>query len=164
MRKLHWCNTPPTLTVLVLIGMISPMLTVSNCAHAALGGDVTSIQFDQKRMQGVMQIKRTARYSVHEIQASHGRIVREYATPAGTVFAVTWQGPSRPDFKKLLGSYFDQFQLAVQEAKRSRMRRGPVVFEQPGFVVESGGHMRGFFGKAYLPDMLPEGMTAQDLQ
>ncbi len=156
-------NTAPAVAALLIISAVLYVFTVPR-AQAALGGDITSVQADQKHMQGVMQLKSTGRYTVHEIKASRGRIVREYVAPSGTVFAVTWQGPSRPDFQRILGGYFNQFQLAVQQAQRSHMRRGPMVIEQPGFVVESGGHMRGFFGKAYLPDMLPEGVTVQDLQ
>jgi hypothetical protein len=31
-------------------------------------------------------------------------------------------------------------------------------------VVQSGGHMRGYFGRAYAPDMVPQGVNPDALQ
>jgi hypothetical protein len=38
------------------------------------------------------------------------------------------------------------------------------VIEQPGLVFYSGGHMRAFFGKAYVPETLPKGVTADAIK
>jgi hypothetical protein len=34
---------------------------------------------------------------------------------------------------------------------------------QAGLVVESSGRMRNFFGHAYAPDLIPAGVTVQDV-
>jgi hypothetical protein len=87
--------------------------------------------------------------------------LREYVSNTGSVFAVSWVSPMRPDLKQLMGSYFEQYSQAIQAKVR---RRGPVIVHSPGLVVESAGHMRGFVGHAYIPSLLPEGVTANDIQ
>ncbi len=106
-------------------------------------------------------------FAVHEIRPQTGTastVVREYVSPAGKVFAVTWQGPMLPNMRQLLGPYFQQFADAVQsEASASRARR-PLNIVQPDFVVQLNGHPRSFSGRAYLPQMLPAGVQAGDIQ
>jgi hypothetical protein len=112
-------------------------------------------------MKGTRQITATAAYSIHEIQAATGTKVREFVSPSGRVFAVAWQGPSTPDLRQLLGQYFDQYAQAIQS---KRAGRAPVSIQQPGLVVEAGGRMRSFSGRAYLPQMMPEGVATASLQ
>jgi hypothetical protein len=138
------------------------MLLVPFPASASLGGDVTSVQTDQAKMQGSLRTSSNNSYTIHEIQASTGVAVKEYVSPAGKVFAVTWQGPFHPDLRQLLGTYFDQFAQAEQ-AQRAQ-RHGPVLIQQAGLVVQISGHMRSFWGKAYVPQMLPAGVHAEDIR
>jgi hypothetical protein len=42
--------------------------------------------------------------------------------------------------------------------------RRPLVIEQPGLVVQIGGHPRAFAGRAYVPEMLPTGVRTEDVQ
>jgi uncharacterized protein DUF2844 len=97
---------------------------------------------------------------LHELQTPSGVAVREFVSPSGKVFAVAWHGPSRPDLKQLLGSHFEEYRQALQ-ARSSR--RGPVFIQLPNLVVQLGGHMRDFMGRAYLPDQLPAGVRAEDI-
>ncbi|MGA2606720.1 MAG: DUF2844 domain-containing protein [Terriglobia bacterium] len=131
---------------------------------ASLGGDFTSVQADQAKMQGTLQTTSGDSYTVHEIQASTGVAVKEYVSPAGKVFAVTWQGPFHPDLRQLLGTYFDQYAQAVQTQRAHRRDHGPLLIQQPGLVVQIAGHMRSFTGKVYVPQMLPAGVHAEDLR
>jgi hypothetical protein len=126
-------------------------------ATAELGGNVSSIQADQEHMKGTRRVTTTAAYSVHEIQAATGTMVREFVSPSGTVFAVAWNGPSTPDLQQLLGNYFGQFTQAIQN---KRTARGRLSIQQEGLVVEAGGHMRSFSGRAYLPRMMPQGVAS----
>jgi hypothetical protein len=130
-------------------------------AAAELGGNVATIQADQEHMKGTRRVTANAAYSVHEIAAPTGTTVREFVSPAGTVFAVAWQGPFTPDLHQLLGTYFDQY---AQAAQSKRVKRAPVLIQQNGLVVQAGGHMRAFSGKAYLPQVMPQGVTAEMLQ
>jgi Protein of unknown function (DUF2844) len=135
-------------------------------AFAGLGEDAGSVQADQARMQASLRTTQAQAYTVQEIQAPTGIVVREYVSPAtGKVFAVAWQGPWPPNMQQILASYFDQFQQAAQaQAGTARAMRRPVVINLPGLVVQSGGHMRSFSGRAYIPAMLPQGVTAEALR
>ena len=136
------------------------LLSVSSPAYAELGGDEASIQTDQAQMQGVRRIARAATHVMHEIQTPTGTKVREYVSPGGKVFGVAWEGPSFPNMRQLLGPYFDQ----VSQAQTSRRGRGPLVIHLPGLVFYSGGHMRVLAGQAYIPDMVPQGVTAEAIR
>jgi hypothetical protein len=144
------------LTSLALVSLV-----VSVPAAATLGEDVNSVPADQAQMQGTLKITSAAKFAVHEIQLPSGTVVKEYVSPAGMVFAVSWQGPSIPDLQQVLGRYFEQY---TEAAKTQGAGPGPRVTQQPGLVVQSGGHMRAFFGRAFAPQMLPRGVLAEDIQ
>jgi len=137
------------------------MMISSLPATASLGGLETSVLGDQEQLKGTRRVTVNAAYSVHEIQAATGTTVREFVSPAGTVFAVAWQGPFTPSLRQILGSYFDQYKQAIQNR---RARSGPISVRQGNLVVETGGHMRSFFGRAYLPQMLPPDVTARTIK
>lgn len=90
--------------------------------------------------------------------------MREYAGPSGRVFAVAWQSAVLPDLKQLLGSHFEEFRQAAAQAQKHRVGRGPLIIHQPGLVVEMGGHMRSFAGRAYLPDQLPTDIHEEQIR
>jgi len=69
-----------------------------------------------------------------------------------------------PDLRQLLGGYFEQYRTALQARSGPRVSRRPVAIEQPGLVVQVGGHLRAFAGRAYVPDMLPSGVRAEEIQ
>jgi hypothetical protein len=127
-------------------------------AGASLGGDLSSVRDDQMKLQGTLRMTSKNAYNVHEIQASNGIVVREYVSLSGNVFGVAWQGHSHPDLRQVLGANYDQFAKAVQAQRAQRHGRGPLLIEQPGLVVQTGGHMRALVGKAYLPQNLPAGV------
>ena len=55
-----------------------------------------------------------APYSMRQSVDANGVTIREYVLPQNVVFAVTWNGPIRPDMTALLGSYFPNFVNAGQ--------------------------------------------------
>jgi hypothetical protein len=139
-------------------------LTISSPAFAALGEDSSSVQTDVVRMQGSLRSTQSQAFTVHEITAATGTTVREYASPSGKIFAVAWQGPWLPNMRQLLASYFAQYEEALQAGGPARAGRRPLLIEQPGLVVQSGGHMRSFSGRAYIPQMMPQGVRAEDIR
>lgn len=140
------------------------LIAAASPATASLGGDAASVQADQVHMQGSRRTMIAKSYTVHEIQAATGTVVREFVSPEGKVFGVAWQGPWPPDMRQVLGSYFDQFVQAARSGGGARMGRRPLVINQPGLVVQTGGHMRAFAGRAYVPEMLPSGVGAENIQ
>ncbi len=147
-----------------LIGIALLMLALPLPALAALGGDVTSVRQDQAHLKGSLKTTKAEAYTVHEIKASAGTVVKEYVSPAGKVFAITWRGQFIPNMQQLLGTYFDQFAQAAKAQRESHVGHRPLNIQQPGLVVQSGGHMRGYFGRAYAPDLVPQGVSPDALQ
>ena len=148
----------------LLTAAVWVILTSALPAWAALGGDAASIQADQVHMQGTRRTIAAESYTVHEIQAASGTIVREYVSSEGKVFAVAFHGPWLPDMRQLLGSYFDQYSRAMQARRSTSRGRRPVMIDEPGLTVQIGGHHRAFAGKAYVPEMLPSGVGPEDIQ
>ena len=140
------------------------LLMIASPAWAGLGEDVSSVQVDQARMLGSLRSTQTQAYTVHEIQAATGTVVREYVSGSGKVFGVAWQGPWPPDMRQILATYFEQYQRAAQMQVRSHAGRRPLLIEQPGLIVQSGGHMRSFAGRAYIPEMLPADVSREAIQ
>jgi hypothetical protein len=160
-ENLHFGSFPLLAAGLVLLAT----LTAAAPARAALGGNAASIQNDQVHMQASLRTISAASYTVQEMQTHAGAVVREYVSSSGTVFAITWHSPWPPDMRQLLGSYFDPYTAAAKsQSASSRMGRRPLVVAQPGFVVQIAGHARAFVGRAYIPDMLPEGLRVEDIR
>ena len=103
----------------------------------------------------------TAAYSVYESHDADGIAVREYVLPDNVVFAVTWQGPVRPDMNALLGSYFPNFVSAGEERLRGT---GALIQHNGELQIESAGRPGHFFGTASLPRLMPADLRANNLQ
>jgi hypothetical protein len=137
------------------------MLLVSP-ASATLGGDAASVQADQAQMKAALKATTaTPRFTVVESELPSGTLVRQYVSPGGLVFAVAWEGPSLPDLRQLLGTFFVQY---VEAAKRPDGAAGTRVIQLPGLVVFSGGRMRAFLGRAYMPGSIPAGVSIDEIR
>jgi hypothetical protein len=147
-----------------ILGGLFVMIVLPFPLLASLGSDVTSVQADLAKMQGTLRTSSSDAFTVHEIQTSTGVAVKEYVSPAGMVFAVTWQGPYHPDLRQLLGAYYDQYTQAVQAQRAQRHGRGPLLIQQTGLVIQITGHTRSFVGKAYVPQMLPAGIHPEEIR
>ena len=130
-------------------------------AGATLGGSAESVVTDQSKLHAKRAVADRQNYTVHEITSDDGTVVREYVTPAGKVFGVSWTGPTIPDLTQLLGAYNTEFQAAIRV---KRGRRSSAAVHNSDLVVESSGHMRAFRGRAYLNSMLPGGVTEDVVQ
>jgi hypothetical protein len=135
-------------------------------AHAELGGRIETIQSDHLRMRAAAPVRRLAvsgsGYTAHEFTTEAGTVVREYADESGVIFAVSWQGPVKPNLQQLLGPHFLPFLQASDAARRPGT--GPVSIDRDDLVVHSGGHPRAFSGHAYLKSLIPAGVTLDALQ
>ncbi|MFM0294023.1 DUF2844 domain-containing protein [Paraburkholderia sp. RL17-383-BIF-A] len=106
-----------------------------------------------------------ASYTVSQTTLSSGTVVSEYIGPGNSVFALSWQGPTMPPLKTLLATYFPSYVQALTDAHATQGGGyGPAVVHQSGLVVETGGHMGAFVGRAYLPQALPQGVSADDIK
>ena len=131
-------------------------------AQAALGGDAASVRADAAELQVAATTEPRQQYDVEEISAAAGVRVREYLTRDGVVFAVSWSGPVMPDLQRLLGEHFAEYTAALKALPHPGLQRS-VRLASPGLVVESGGHLRAYAGRAYLPALLPAGVPAAEI-
>ena len=134
---------------------------VPAAALASLGDVAGSIEMDRVHLMASARIVVAPRYTVHELQAPGGTVVREFVAPSGLVFAVAWRGPFMPDLRQTLGVYFEPYQGAV---RANRLSHSHVSVSQPDLVVNSEGHLRAFFGQAYLRRAIPPGVTVDELR
>jgi hypothetical protein len=144
------------------------LLGISLPAWASLGGNVSSLETDRVQMRASAHVMQRGAYEVHEMQVPGGTVVDEYVSPQGTVFAVSWHGQFPPPMQQILGTYFQQYATALQaQANQPQPKmygHRPLNIQQQGLVVQTAGHMRAHSGRAYLPDLLPPGMTVNQIQ
>lgn len=103
-------------------------------------------------------------FVVYLDQLDSGTEVRQYAGPDGVVFAVSWRGPVLPDLNLLLGTYLPVFKREIERLRAAGRRGSPLSVTRDGLVVESNGRMRNFFGYAYARDLMPSGVTVEDVR
>lgn len=134
-------------------------------ALAALGDNVASVAADRAHLHGQLKgVTASTGFTVQEIDELTGTVVREYVSPNGTVFAVSWTGPSIPDLRQIFGSYFQQYLSASSRARHGAAARRHFEVTQPDLIVQSSGHMRAFHGRAYVPSLIPSGITPGDIR
>ena len=136
------------------------LLVWASPGFAILGQDVSSIRDDQAHLNASERVVASQLYSMHEMKTPRGTTIREYVSPAGTVFAVSWHG-FPPDLRQLLGEHFDEYMAAASET--ARRGRG-VHIETDDLVLESGGHMRYSVGRAFLSSKLPSGVSRDEIR
>lgn len=144
------------LVAVVVAAAFSPRMALATLGEpeSTVQNDVTSAHASIKSSQD-----RSA-YRVHEITLPSGTVMREFVAPSGMVFAVTWQGPIRPDLRQALGQYFESY-VSAPRAKFADRRH--VQLQQGDLVIEAGGHMRALYGRAYLSSAIPSGVNVGDL-
>jgi Protein of unknown function (DUF2844) len=132
-------------------------------ARASLGGDAASVAADAAELHGTARATPLPQYDIQEITSDSGMRVREYLTRDGTVFAVTWDGPVVPDLRTLLGPSFESYIKGLAAIKQPGTHRS-LRLASSTLVVESGGHMRAYSGRAYLPLMVPAAVSPANLR
>jgi len=147
----------PTRTFLCWI-----MIAAGPCAPAvaALGGDAASVEADRASMKGALRVMAATGFTVHEIQTSAGMVIHEYLSADGRVFALSWRGPGVPDLQQMLGSYYGQF---VRARSAPHYNHHHLSVHAPDVVVESSGHARAFFGRAWAPALLPQDLSLAEI-
>ncbi len=151
--------------VRALLLVVTILFVPTAPSWAVLGESLGSLASDQQRLNGELRSSAREGFSVHEITAAGGTVVRQYASPSGVVFGVSWHGPYVPDLAQLLGSYFPDFQQAVRSAAGpTARRRGPLAVRTDRLVVETGGHVRSLHGRVYLPAALPTAVSERVVQ
>jgi hypothetical protein len=132
-------------------------------ACAGLGSDAAGVAADGAELHGALSSTSLPQYEIDEITTDTGMRVREYLGRDGVVFAVSWSGPVLPDLQRLLGSHYVEYTTALAALTRPGLHRS-VRIASSELVVESGGHLRAYAGRAYLPMRVPAGIATADLR
>jgi hypothetical protein len=146
----------------LFLALAANLICIS-AARAGLGGDAAGVVADAKALRGAVQFRSAPLFDVHEISAGGGLRVREYVNRDGIVFAVTWTGPVQPDLQQLLLTNFALYDQARSALTQPGLRRS-LRIASADLVVETGGHLRAYSGRAYLPTRIPAGASANDLR
>jgi hypothetical protein len=153
-----------TLTALLIgLSLAALFLTAGGTVQAALGEPADSVDADQATLAAKRASKtdRTG-YTVQELR-SDSVVVREYIAPTGIIFAIAWNGLIHPDLTPLLGSYAGEYRTALRHSPREPGRRNQKV-ETNQIVVEKWGHMRNLQGRAYVPALIPAGVSIDEIE
>ena len=137
------------------------LLAYAGAGHAALGGAPAQFGSDSTTLVSSVGSGASS-YTTLETTLPTGTRVRQYVSGAGIVFAVSWDGPFLPDLQALLGKHFDT--MVAESAKTPRAGSSQRAVNRPEVVIFSGGHMRAFEGRAWVPAELPAGFTANDIR
>ncbi|MBP0594240.1 DUF2844 domain-containing protein [Paraburkholderia sp. LEh10] len=142
-----------------LIALGANTLVTGN-AHAELGGTMAAPQADVGSTRRVLP---GSAVRVRTAVDAGGTTINEYATSNGLIFAYGWQGPTMPDLTQLLGPYAERYRTkaAAQLDALGQLHASRV--EQPDVIVETGGQMRSYVGRAWLPAAVPAGVSLSDL-
>jgi hypothetical protein len=139
-------------------------LLMASCpSMAALGEHETSVLKDADSAAVVRKsVKNWGSYSVHVLQQD-GMNIKEYLSSSGVVFAVSWKGPRHVDFPQFFGRYFTPYKKALKFHPAKRSRRSHRISGN-NVVVQTGGHMGAVYGFAYVPSLVPSGLSPSELK
>lgn len=142
------------------LAWLSASVWLTTPAHAALGDSATPIAGASTNT-----IAGGAARVFSYVDAG-GTTINEYVAAANdTIFAYSWQGPTMPNLRTLLGRHDASYRngaAAALATQRGDLHAARV--EQSDVVVETGGQMRSYVGRAWLPAALPAGVSEGDLQ
>ncbi|RQH07752.1 DUF2844 domain-containing protein [Paraburkholderia dinghuensis] len=139
---------------------LSVGLWLATPAHAALGDTATPIT---GATTGT--IASGAARVLSYVDAG-GTTINEYIAPTNDeIFAYSWEGPTMPNLQTLLGRHYASYRsgaAAALAAQPGNLHNARV--NQTGVIVETGGQMRSYVGRAWLPAALPAGVNEGDLR
>jgi hypothetical protein len=130
-------------------------------AFAGLGGDAASVAADVAKMKGQARATPVAGYTMSEITLPSGTVVHEFVSSEGKVFAVSWKGMAVPDLSQTLGTYFAEYKAAATATPHASHHN--LTVQQTDLVVRTGGHMRNWYGQAYVLSLLPPNFSLDDI-
>jgi hypothetical protein len=146
-----------------LIALAAMNALWAGSACAGLGSDAAGVAADGTELHGALNATSLPQYEIEEITTDTGMRVREYLGRDGVVFAVSWSGPALPDLQRLLGTHYVEYTTALAALTRPGLHRS-VRIASAELVVESSGHLRAYAGRAYLPTLVPAGISTADLR
>jgi hypothetical protein len=159
---MNFAITPHIMRLGVALTAGSAAMLFASTACAQLGGTIPATP--RAGSAAVANHLADASIRIRAWTDEGGTKIHEYATGDGLIFAYTWEGPTMPNLDGLLGRYSASYRAKAAElaGTRSSLHASRVV--QPDVIVDSGGQMRSYVGRAWLPAAIPPGISPADLQ
>jgi hypothetical protein len=146
----------------VALVVIAAATLVSTSASAGLGEPVASVAKDHLALHGAtLAVTTREGYAIHETTTTDGATVRQFVSPSGTVFAVSWAGRTQPDLQLLLAKHYTRYLAATKEPHASHK---VLSVATPDVVINVARHVRGFTGSALIPALVPAKVSVADLR
>jgi len=140
------------------------ILAFSLPSFAGLGGYADSVEADRVKMKATLKVRRQR--PMRCMRSKHPREPSSGSTFLPTDGFLAWHGedPSCRFVGKSSDRSTGQYADAIRTGKANLCwTAGPWPFSS--LVCRPGcGHMLGHFGRAYLPDMLPEGVSSDAIR
>jgi hypothetical protein len=140
------------------------LITANVFAHDGLGNQMTNQS--NSKLNGLMVVSKKASlnntYNITTTTESTGTVIKEYTDLNGKIFAITWSGQVIPNLEELLGSYFSEYKNPKNFVSHSG--HSNLMVSNGDMVVQSRGHLRAFFGTAYLKSAIPSGVDINEIQ
>lgn len=160
----------PITTLFLFVTLCLPLT-----ANATLGEPIVTASIkpganDQSGLAVIVSTQKIVNsnvtYEIHET-TGEGNTIREYVNQDGIVFAITWQGPIKPDLPSLLGNYHIEFSNLEKNHLQANGRvysRAPRQFKSSKIVVQKSGTFHHSRGRAYAPNLIPDGVIPDELK
>ncbi|HXW68426.1 MAG TPA: DUF2844 domain-containing protein [Dissulfurispiraceae bacterium] len=151
-------------SLFLALGLSIVCFVIAKPVKATLGESADSIESDRQvlsALQGPESV--LIGYTVQEME-SYANRVREYISPGGMVFGIAWNGRVHPALSQLLGSYEAEYRAALSRVHRNKGNRRSLQVKTPDIVVEKWGHMRDLRGRAYVPSLIPSGVSVDEIK
>ena len=145
-----------------LLNIYILVLMLPAISSATLGGSVKADATKISTSNILHKVGASDKFSVHEYQ-QNGNTVKEFSSLEGVVFAVSWQGISKPDLNALFGSYFTEYKNAFENIPKQYGVKS-LTLKTTKMVIRRGGRMRDQRGFVYVPSLVPEGVMVEELQ
>jgi len=142
---------------------LTVLLSSVDC-FAVLGGSVDSIESDRQNLKSAETLKKTSAplYSIHTI-TSDAVTLNEFVSQDGLVFGISWSGTIHPDLESILGTYQSEYQLAASKTPLTRGLKKRSL-QTSKLVIEQWGHPRHLQGRMFDPNLIPKGVSANEIR
>jgi uncharacterized protein DUF2844 len=159
---MNFAITPHIMRLAIALAAGVSAMLIASTACAQLGGTMPALP--RAGSAAVANHLADASIRIRAWTDEGGTKIHEYATGDGLIFAYTWEGPTMPNLDGLLGRYSVSYRAKAAELAGARNSLHASRVAQPDMIVDSGGQMRSYVGRAWLPTVIPPGISPADLQ
>ena len=152
---------PGACAIGIALALMTPL------AHAVLGEPLALPSASRAQAAAAPRSALPAGVQMVERASGDGGWIREYVSPQGIVFAVSWNTRFKPRLDTLLGRYQAGYAAAASQAMarpgRAAVQR-QATLRADDLVVQSSGFLNTFHGRAWAPSLVPAGFDPASLR